>query len=137
LSEWLTSHLDVLADAPHVVAVVTIAFTTTFLTELTSNTATASLLVPLLGALAVALRIHPLLLLLPATFSASCAFMLPVATPPNAVVFGSGLLTIREMARTGFLLNLVGVIVVTATVLLLGPLVLGVDFTTLPEWVAG
>ena len=137
LSEWLTSHLDVLADAPHVVAVITIAFTTTFLTELTSNTATASLLVPLLGALAVALRIHPLLLLLPATFSASCAFMLPVATPPNAVVFGSGLLTIREMARTGFLLNLIGVIVVTATVLLLGPHVLGVDFTTLPGWVTG
>ena len=137
LSEWLTSHLDVLANAPHLVAVLTIALTTTFLTELTSNTATASLLVPLLGSLAVALRIHPLLLLLPATFSASCAFMLPVATPPNAVVFGSGLLSIREMARTGLILNLIGVIVVTATVLILGPIALGVDFTTLPSWVAG
>jgi sodium-dependent dicarboxylate transporter 2/3/5 len=134
LSSWITSRLDILAGIHIVGAVAIIALLTTFLTELTSNTATASLLVPLLASLAGALRVHPLLLLLPATLSASCAFMLPVATPPNAVVFGSGLITIRQMARTGFFLNLIGAVVITILVMIWAPLVLGVDFSVLPEW---
>jgi sodium-dependent dicarboxylate transporter 2/3/5 len=134
LSSWITSRLDILAGLHIVGAVAIIALLTTFLTELTSNTATASLLVPLLASLAGALRVHPLLLLLPATLSASCAFMLPVATPPNAVVFGSGLITIRQMARTGFFLNLIGAVVITILVMIWAPVVLGVDFSVLPEW---
>jgi sodium-dependent dicarboxylate transporter 2/3/5 len=86
----------------------------TFLTEVTSNTATASLLMPLLAATAVAGDMNPMLLMVPAVLSASCAFMLPVATAPNAIVFGSGRVSIREMARAGFVLNLIGAVVITA-----------------------
>ena len=84
-----------------------------FLTELTSNTATTTALVPMLAALAAGLEINPILLIVPATIAASCAFMLPVATPPNAIVFGSGLLRIPQMARAGFWLNLCGIFLLT------------------------
>ena len=84
-----------------------------FLTELTSNVATTTALIPIMAAIAEALGMEPLKLVIPATMAASCAFMLPVATPPNAIVFGSGLITIPAMARTGFWLNLTGVLVVT------------------------
>jgi sodium-dependent dicarboxylate transporter 2/3/5 len=86
----------------------------TFLTEVTSNTATASLLMPLLAAAALAMDINPMLLMIPAALSASCAFMLPVATAPNAVMYGSGRVTIREMARAGLVLNLLGVVVISS-----------------------
>ncbi|MDG1875486.1 MAG: SLC13 family permease [Mariniblastus sp.] len=86
----------------------------TFLTEVTSNTATTTLLMPILAAAAVGAEMNPLIIMVPATISASFAFMLPVATPPNAIVFGSEKLTIREMAREGLILNLLGVVVVTA-----------------------
>jgi sodium-dependent dicarboxylate transporter 2/3/5 len=85
-----------------------------FLTELTSNTATTATLVPLLLAVAIGLGLPPLMLMLPATFAASCAFMLPVATPPNAIVFGSGLLRIGSMSRAGLWLNIAAILVITA-----------------------
>jgi sodium-dependent dicarboxylate transporter 2/3/5 len=84
-----------------------------FLTEITSNTATAAALVPILAGLAPGLGIEPLLLIVPAAIAASCAFMLPVATPPNAVVFGSGLVPLPQMARAGIWLNLIGIVVIT------------------------
>ncbi|MGF1638332.1 MAG: SLC13 family permease [Cyclobacteriaceae bacterium] len=84
-----------------------------FLTELTSNVATAGILLPLLNSLAKTLDIHPLLLMAGATLSASCAFMLPVATPPNAVVFGSGMVTIRQMIKAGVLLNIISIFVIS------------------------
>ena len=95
----------------------------TFLTEITSNTATATLLMPILAASGVAMNIDPAILMIPATLSASCAFMLPVATPPNAIVFGgASQLTIPHMARHGFLLNLIGsVIIATLCYLLISP----------------
>lgn len=99
----------------------------TFLTEVTSNTATANVLLPVLGGAAKAADIHPALLMIPAALSASCAFMLPVATPPNAVVFGSGRIRMADMARTGVVLNLVGVVVITLVCWLLLPLVFGGD----------
>ena len=83
-----------------------------FLTELTSNTATAATLIPILAALAPGLGIDPLLLAFPAALAASLAFMLPVATPPNAVVFGSGRIRIVEMGRAGLWLNLIGIVLV-------------------------
>ena len=92
--------------------------TVTFLTEVTSNTATSSLLMPLLAATAVAGDINPMLLMVPAVLSASCAFMLPVATAPNAIVFGSGRVRIKEMARAGFVLNLIGAVVITTVCLI-------------------
>ncbi|MFG0259904.1 MAG: SLC13 family permease [Phycisphaerales bacterium JB041] len=91
-----------------------------FLTELTSNTAVTTALLPVLGAAAVALGIDPLKLVVPAAIVASLAFMLPVATPPNAIVFGSGRITVAQMARAGFVLNIIGVVVVTVGTILLG-----------------
>ncbi len=106
----------------------------TFMTELTSNTATTEMILPILGSLAVAIQLNPLLLIIPATLSASCAFMLPVATPPNAIIFGTNKIKIRDLARTGLLLNLIGVILVTITVYFLGPYVFNIDLTEFPVW---
>ena len=90
-----------------------IALLVTFLTEITSNTATTVILMPILGAASTASGVDPTLLLIPAAISASCAFMLPVATMPNAVVYGTGEFSIKQMAREGFVLNLIGALVVT------------------------
>jgi sodium-dependent dicarboxylate transporter 2/3/5 len=86
----------------------------TFMTEATSNTATTALLMPVLAAAAVAAGIAPELIMVPAAMSASCAFMLPVATGPNTVVFSSGLVSTARMAREGFLINLLGVAVISS-----------------------
>ena len=91
----------------------TICLTITFLTEMTSNTATTSLMMPILAAAAPAMGMEPALLMVPAAMSASCAFMLPVATAPNTIVFSTGRFTIRQMAREGLALNLIGVVVIT------------------------
>ena len=85
----------------------------TFLTEMTSNTATTNVLMPILGAAATASNIDPILLMIPAAVSASCAFMLPVATIPNAVVFGTGEVTVKRMAREGLVLNLLGALIIS------------------------
>ena len=103
------------------------------LTEITSNTATASMMYPIMASLAVALGIHPYALMIAAGVAASCAFMLPVATPPNAVVFSSGYVRITDMARAGFALNVFGVILVTLAIYYLLPLVWGIDLTVVPE----
>ena len=85
----------------------------TNLTEITSNTATTALLMPILAIGGTAAGVDPALLMLPAAMSASCAFMLPVATAPNAIVFGSGQVTIQQMVRKGFVLNVIGVVCVS------------------------
>ncbi|WP_342807084.1 anion permease [Natronosalvus hydrolyticus] len=90
--------------------------------------------IPVLAALAAALAIHPYLLMVVATTVASFAFMLPVATPPNAVVFGSGYITVPQMARTGFLLNLVGVVLAVLFALLWLPIAWDIDPGTVPPW---
>ena len=99
-------------------AVFTIALSVTLLTEITSNTAAAVLLMPILALAALAAGIDPRLLMLPAAMSASCAFMLPVATAPNAIVYGSGVVSAARMAREGLLLNLVGAACVTLVCLM-------------------
>lgn len=98
-----------------------ICLSVTFLTEVTSNTATTTLLMPILAAAAVAAGKEPALFMVPAALSASCAFMLPVATAPNAVVFGTGRVTIRRMAREGFALNLMGAVLLTTWTLWILP----------------
>jgi len=113
LADHVASQLEVLAALPVWLMILLISLTVTFMTEVTSNTATASLLMPLLAAAAVAMQIDPFLLMIPAAMSASCAFMLPVATAPNAVVYGSGKVSIKDMARAGFALNLFGAVVIT------------------------
>ena len=96
-----------------------------FMTEVTSNTATAALILPLLVTLAGNLEIDPKILLIPATLAASCAFMLPVATPPNAIVFAAGQTTIRQMARAGLVLNLVSILLLPLLTYIIGQLVFG------------
>ena len=91
----------------------TVCLLMTFLTELTSNTASTILIMPILATVAFSNDIDPLVVMLPAALSASCAFMLPVATAPNAVVFGSGHLTVPRMVREGLVLNLIGVVVIS------------------------
>ena len=113
LSNIIGSLLTPLATSPFLVATLLICLVVTFLTEVTSNTATTTLLMPILAAAAIASDIDPLLLMIPAALSASCAFMLPVATAPNAVVYGSGMLPVAVMARTGVRLNLLAVMVIT------------------------
>lgn len=97
-----------------------------FLTELTSNTASAAAFVPILAGLALVLGEHPLLLTLPAALAASCAFMLPVATPPNAIVFGSGQIRMDQMVKAGFFLNVVVTLAIPLLLFVLLPLVFGV-----------
>jgi len=134
LSAWLGTQLHVFAGLPTILIVVIVCAMLTFLTELTSNTATTQMVLPILASLAVAIGVNPLLLMVPATLSASCAFMLPVATPPNAIVFGSGEIRIQDMVRTGIYLNLIGVVIVTAAMYLLGTHIFGIDMNTMPTW---
>lgn len=95
------------------------------LTEVTSNTATAATFIPVLGGVAIGIGVDPTTLLIPAALAATCAFMLPVGTPPNAIVFGSGAVKISEMARGGAVLNIVGVLLITLFTVLIGPFALG------------
>ena len=112
-----------------------VCFLLTFLTELTSNVATVSALMPILAGTALHLGVDPRLLMIPAVISASCAFMLPIATPPNAIVFGSGRIPMGQMVRYGIVLNVIGVLLVTlATFALLAPQ-LGIELNGLPAWI--
>lgn len=117
LSAAVAQGLTGLAGLPTVALVAIIALSVTFLTEVTSNTATTTILMPVLAAFSEATGISAELVMIPAVLSASCAFMLPVATAPNAIVFGTGRVTMATMARTGFALNLLGAVLVTLWVL--------------------
>ncbi len=132
LAAWLGGRLAGAGALPTWALVGLVVALIVVLTELTSNTATAAAFLPVLAALAGSTETDPLLLLVPATAAASCAFMLPVATPPNAIVFGSSHVSIREMARAGLWLNVVFVVVVTAATLVLVPLLTGTALPDLP-----
>ena len=113
LSTFIGERLSGLQNIHPLLILLIIIATITFLTELTSNTATVETFLPILAALAIAVQINPLFLMVPATIAASFAFMLPVATPPNAIVFGSKRLDIKDMVKTGFWLNLLGIAILT------------------------
>lgn len=132
LSEWVGGQLIGLQGINVLIIVLVVAAFVLFLTEITSNTATASMMFPIMASLAVALGIHPYALMVTAAVTASCAFMLPVATPPNAVVFGSGYLKIIDMARAGFILNVFGIVFVGLAVYYFLPLVWGIDLLSTP-----
>jgi sodium-dependent dicarboxylate transporter 2/3/5 len=134
LALWLGERLEWLQNVPVWVMIFCTCLMLTFLTEITSNTATTTMLIPVLAAAAVAMGTHPFLLMIPATISASCAFMLPVATPPNAIVFGSGWVRIPQMARIGLWLNLIGAVLVTVLVYTLGLHVFDIDPAVVPTW---
>lgn len=112
-AEFIGYQASGLGGLPTVLVIVCIVAAVIFLTEFTSNTATTATLLPILGGLAPSLGIDPLMLAVPAAIAASCAFMMPVATPPNAIVFGSGRVTIPQMAKAGFWINLMGIVLVT------------------------
>ncbi len=122
LSNWIGAQLEFLKAVPLPVMMLGIALTITFLTEITSNTATTQVMLPILAAATLANALDPMYILLVATLSASCAFMLPVATPPNAIVFGSGHVPMQSMIRTGIRLNLIMALVVISAVYLIRPL---------------
>ncbi|MCP4568880.1 MAG: SLC13/DASS family transporter [FCB group bacterium] len=134
LAAYLGGQLAGLKSLPPLLIVVAVCLTLTFLTELTSNTATTEIFLPILGAMSVAIGVNPLLLMIPATLSASCAFMLPVATPPNAIVFGTGEVQMRDMMRVGIYMNLIGVLLITTAIYLIGIYVFGIDPGQMPAW---
>lgn len=134
LAQIIGNQFEALGSLPPFAMVLLVCLALTFLTELTSNLATTEMILPILASVAVVTETHPLFVMIPATLSASCAFMMPVATPPNAIVFGSERLSVGEMARIGIVLNLVGAVVIAAIVLLLGTVVFEIDPTVLPEW---
>ena len=121
LAEWLGGNLQAVGMLPLAIIVIAVTTLIVFLTELTSNIATTATFLPVIGAIAYKSGIDPIVLTVPVTFAASCAFMLPVATPPNAIVFGSGLLTIPKMVRAGMALNIIGIIIVSIAALTLAP----------------
>ncbi|MCI0334083.1 MAG: SLC13 family permease [Planctomycetes bacterium] len=129
LSQVIGRTVTGIQDWPTIALIAVLCLVTTFLSEVTSNTATANILMPILGAAAVTNGMDPALLMFPATLANSLAFMMPVGTPPNAIVYGTGKVRIIDMVRYGFVLNLIGVVIVTLVCWLLLPLVFGVGTT--------
>jgi len=132
LSKWLGCQLVALDSVPDFVIALVISILLTFLTEFTSNTATATILLPVLASLAQSIKVHPFYLMVPATVCASFAFMLPVATPPNAIVFATGRLSIPDMVKAGFGMNIIGILVVTISINTFGMGYFGL--TEFPAW---
>ena len=120
LTDWIVQAAAALGAVPVVLVVAIFAAGILFLTELTSNTATAATFLPVSGGVALGLGLDPVLLAIPVALAATCAFMLPVATPPNAIAFGSGYVTIGQMIKGGLWLNLIGIVLITLVTMTLG-----------------
>ena len=127
LAEWFGVKITLLDTLPLLLLILIVIFSVNFITELTSNLATTAMLLPILAPIALKLDLNPYMLLVATTVAASCAFMLPVATPPNAVVFGSGYLRIPDMVKTGLWMNLISIIFLTAMVYFALPLLWDFD----------
>lgn len=134
LANWIGGEMVGVGQYPTWAIIASFSTMITFLTELTSNTATAEMILPVLAGLAGHIGQHPLILMIPATLSCSFAFMMPVATPPNAIIFGTHRIKVIEMVKVGLVLNFIGVLLVTAAVLLFGHLV-GADCDQIPSWI--
>ncbi len=128
LDVWIGSQVTVLEFLPLILLAAVAAAVILLLTELTSNTATAATFLPILGGVALGIGIDPMLLIIPAALAASCAFMMPVATPPNAIVFGSGYLKIGQMIRAGVFLNIISVTLITIVAFTLASWVFGIAY---------
>ena len=123
LANWIADNLTKLNGFSLIIILIVVITAVNFLTEITSNLATIAMLLPILAPTAIILDVHPFILMVAATLSASCAFMLPVATPPNAVVFGSNYLKISDMVRVGILMNLISIIIILIMVYYILPIV--------------
>ena len=132
LSEYIGNNLRGLSNVPTFILVLIICVIINFLTELTSNTATTQMILPILASVSVAIGVNPLMLMIAATLSASMAFMMPVGTPPNTIVFASKRLKISDMAKTGFALNIISVIIISLVVYFVGSIIF--DLNTFPAW---
>ena len=126
LASWLGSQMNILQGLPLLVLVMLLIAAVNFLTEITSNLATTAMLLPVLAPMALTIDVHPFILMVGAAVAASCAFMLPVATPPNAVVFGSGYLRIPDMVGKGFFMNIISICLLTLFVYFILPLLWGI-----------
>lgn len=133
LAKWIGGQITLLEGISILLLVFILIAAVNFLTEITSNLATTAMLLPILAPIAVTIDVHPFLLMVSATVAASCAFMLPVATPPNAVVFGSGYLRIPDMVKSGIWMNILSILLLTAIVYFLLPLLWNFDVTPFPE----
>ncbi len=136
LAAYIGQQLTLLEGAPLLMILLVIIASVNFLTEITSNIATTAMVLPILAPLALSIGVHPYTLMVGAAVAASCAFMLPVATPPNAVVFGSGYLTISDMVKTGFRMNVFSILCLTIVVYYLLPYFWSFDINTFPyNWI--
>lgn len=133
LAEWIGGEMIGIQDYPLWLIIGGFSTMITFMTELTSNTATAEMILPVLAGIAVEIGRNPLLLMIPATLSCSFAFMMPVATPPNAIIFGTHRIRVLDMVKAGIILNLLGVVLITLGILFFGN-ALGIDPGVAPDW---
>jgi len=132
LALWIGNQFELLKALPILLLVLILIAAVNFLTEITSNLATTAMLLPILAPMAFSIDVHPYILLVSATVAASCAFMLPVATPPNAIVFGSGYLKISDMLKTGIWMNLISIFILTIFVYYILPNIWGFDSSIFP-----
>lgn len=135
LATWIGSGIGSLNTWPIILIILIVIALIVFLTEMTSNTASTAAFLPILASVAIGLGENPFLLAIPTVLGASCAFMLPVATPPNAIVYGSGKITIPEMSKAGLWLNFMFILLLTLASLTLVSWVFGIEIGVLPEWV--
>jgi solute carrier family 13 (sodium-dependent dicarboxylate transporter), member 2/3/5 len=132
LALWLGEQLELLEGVSMILIILAVVTMAVFMTEVTSNTGMTAMLLPVLASVAIGIGVHPFGLMIAGATAASFAFMLPVATPPNAIVFGSGYITLPQMARVGVGLNFIGIVLITIFALLWLPVAWGIDITTLP-----
>ena len=135
MAEWIGSFSNYLYGLDVYVLILISVALIILLTELNSNTATVATFSPILIIFAIGLEVNPLFFVIPTTIAASCAFMLPIATPPNAVVFGSGKVNINDMIKAGSILNIISVFVVTVVTLLILNYGFHYDLMNIPEWI--
>ncbi|MCB0566468.1 MAG: DASS family sodium-coupled anion symporter [Phaeodactylibacter sp.] len=133
LAAWIGGQMASLEGMALILILLILIGTVNFLTEITSNLATTSMILPILAPMALTIGVHPYALMVGATVAASCAFMLPVATPPNAVVFGPGYLRIPDMVRTGIWMNFISIVLASLAVYFLLPMLWDIDLRPFPD----
>jgi sodium-dependent dicarboxylate transporter 2/3/5 len=133
LAEWIATQMNQLDGVSVLLLIFILVVLVNFLTEITSNLATTAMILPILAPMAMSFEVHPLIIMTAVTVAASCAFMLPVATPPNAVVFGSGYLRIPDMVKSGVVMNIISVIIITLTTYFLLPYLWDIEVSGFPE----
>ena len=134
LSMYIGEQLEAAGQFPKTGLIATLSAVMCGLTEFTSNTATTEMLLPIVGGLSVQIKINPLLLMVPVTLAGSMAFMFPIATPPNAIIYGSGKVNMWQMAKAGIILNLIAILLITLFMIIWGSSALNTDLSVFPEW---